>query len=329
MKILKDITHLKLNNTAVAIGKFDGIHKGHRLIMDELINSKKEGLTAVVFTFSKSPYSVVNHSNSKYILTNSEKYSFYEKIGVDIVIEYPMTEELILMDREVFLKNILIEKLDMKKIICGNDFCFGHNRLGNIEFLEENSKTYDYQLKVFEKLLDNEKQISSTLVRNLISEGDIEKANALLGYPYTIIGKVIHGNEIGRTIDFPTANIVPGRDKILPPNGVYFSTTNISGKEYYCVTNIGSKPTVTNEKNIIVETNVLDFKGNLYDSLLEIRLYKFHRSEVKFENLEALKKQIMYDAGCCRDYFNKLLDLKQWQEGIYGNKKSYIGCYSI
>ena len=306
MRILKDITHLQLNNTAVAIGKFDGIHKGHKLIMDELINSKKDGLTSVVFTFSKSPYSIVDHKDSKYILTNSEKYSFYEKIGVDIVIEYPMTEELIFMDREIFLKNILIEKLGMKKIICGDDFRFGHNRLGDIDFLKKNSEIYHYQLKVFEKLIDNEKEISSTLVRDMISVGNIEKANDLLGYPYTIIGKVVHGNEIGRKINFPTANIIPYEDKILPPNGVYFSITNISGKEYCCITNIGNKPTVTNEKKIIVETNVLDFSGNLYDSLLEIKLYKFHRKERKFENLESLKNQISYDAKCCREYFKIL-----------------------
>lgn len=304
MRIIKDITHLQLNNTAVAIGKFDGIHKGHKLIMDELIKSKEDGLTSVVFTFSKSPYSLVNNKDTKYILTNEEKYDFYKKIGVDIIVEYPMSKELIEMDREVFLKDILIDKLGMKRIICGADFRFGHNRLGDIVYLERNCDRYDYKLKVFEKLVDNEKEISSTLVRKLISKGDMEKANDLLGYPYTIIGKVVHGNEIGRTISFPTANIVPAYDKILPPNGVYFSTTNIFGKDYCCITNIGSKPTVTTEKRIIVETNVLDFDGDLYDYILEIRLYKYHRIEKKFDGLESLKEQISYDERCCREYFS-------------------------
>lgn len=303
MRIFKDITHLKLNNTAVAIGKFDGIHKGHRLIMNELIRSKKEGLTAVVFTFSKAPSNFLNYNEARYILTNSEKYGFYEKTGVDAVIEYPMSEELIRMDREAFLREILIDKLDMKKIICGADFHFGHNRLGNISFLKDNQSKYGYRVKVFDKLVEGRREISSTFVRKLISEGNIEKANNLLGYPYTIIGNVVHGNEIGRTIKFPTANIVPDADKILPPNGVYFSKVNIDGKEYRGITNIGNKPTVSNEKKVNIETNILEYSGDLYNHLLEIRLYKFHRMERKFDSIDLLKNQIAYDVCCCRKYF--------------------------
>ena len=125
----------------------------------------------------------------------------------------------------------------------------------------------------------------------------------MLGYPYTIIGKVVHGNEIVRTINFPTANIIPDTEKLFPPNGVYFTKVNINGKDYKCVTNIGKRPTVGDNHLINVETNIFDFTGDLYDTILEVRFYKYHRSEIKFESTDELKKQIEYDAVCCKDFF--------------------------
>lgn len=302
MQIIRNVENFELNNTAIAIGKFDGIHKGHRLIMEELAASKAQDLKAVVFTFSKSPDSIVKSDNLKYLLTNEEKYRFYEKMGIDVVIEYPMSEKLLCMEREGFLKDVLVYKLGMKKIICGDDFKFGHNRLGDTKYLFDNALKYGYNVKVFDKLKINKTDISSTLVRGLISEGEIEKSNDMLGYPYTIIGKVVHGNEIGRTINFPTANIIPDKEKLLPPNGVYFTKVNINGKDYKCVTNIGKRPTVGDNHLINVETNIFDFTGDLYDTILEVRFYKYHRSEIKFESTDELKKQIEYDAVCCKDF---------------------------
>ena len=306
MKIIRDIINLKLKNTAVAVGKFDGIHKGHRLIMEELKNSRKEGLLSVVFTFSRSPLEIINHNNQKYILTGYEKYRFYEKSGIDVVVEYPMSDELINMSDKNFVKDILMEKLGTRKIICGNDFRFGYNRQGDIAFLKAMGIEFGYEVKVFHKLQDDRRDISSSRIRNEILNGNIEKANDLLGFPYTIIGEVTHGNEIGRTIDFPTANIVPDDDKLLPPNGVYFTRINIGKKDYDCVTNIGLKPTVSNMKKTGVETNIFDFSGDLYGELLEIRFYKYHRREKKFNNLDELKKQIINDALLCRDFFKKV-----------------------
>lgn len=302
MQIIRNVENFELNNTAIAIGKFDGIHKGHRLIMEELAASKTQDLMAVVFTFSKSPDSIVKSDNLKYLLTNEEKYRFYEKMGIDVVIEYPMSEKLLCMEREGFLKDVLVDKLGMKKIICGDDFKFGHNRLGDTKYLFDNALKYGYNVKVFDKLKINNTDISSTLVRELIFEGEIEKSNDMLGYPYTIIGKVVHGNEIGRTINFPTANIIPDKEKLLPPNGVYFTKVNINGKDYKCVTNIGKRPTVADNHLINVETNIFDFTGDLYDTILEVRFYKYHRSEIKFESTDELKKQIEYDAVCCKDF---------------------------
>lgn len=307
MQIIRNVKNIKLDNTAIAIGKFDGIHKGHRLIMNELAASKTQNLCAVVFTFSKSPDSLVKTDSRKYLLTKEEKYRFYEKMGIDIVIEYPVSKRLLCMERESFLKDVLINQLGMKKIICGCDFKFGHNRLGDTKYLFDNALKYGYNVKVFDKLKVNEKDISSTLVRGLISDGDIEKSNEMLGYPYTIIGKVVYGNQIGRTINFPTANIIPDEKKLLPPNGVYFTKANINGKAYKCITNIGKRPTVTDKEQINVETNIFDFNGDIYNTIIEVSFYKYHRSEIKFEDTDRLKKQISFDVQCCKQFFDKEL----------------------
>lgn len=298
MKIIKDtelINNIKLNNTAVAVGKFDGVHIGHELIMRELKLSKNDGMATVVFTFSDSPRNVVDNEDAKYITVRDEKYRLYEKHEVDYVIEYPMTKELINMTREEFLENILIKRLGMKRIICGDDFRFGYKRLGDVKFLEDNAREFGYTVDVISKLKVHNENVSSTLIRDLIKKGDVCEAGKLLGHPYTIIGEVVHGNQLGRTINFPTANIIPDKDKILPPFGVYFTKVIIDGDEQIGITNIGKKPTVSNNDIIGVETNILDFDKDIYGKIIEVQFYKYHRPESKFENLTALKKQIEYD----------------------------------
>lgn len=302
MKIINNISDLQLNNTAISIGKFDGIHKGHRLLIDELLKLKDKGLLATIFTFSKAPNEIIKHSHEKVILTKNERYRFYESIGIDVLVEYPTSDELIHMDREAFLKNILIDEMGMKAIVCGKDFKFGFNRLGNIEFIKKMSGTYGYVPVILEKLKDNNSDISSTRIRKLIEDGNILEVNRLLGYSYSIIGQVVHGNEIGRTINFPTANIIPDNDKLLPPNGVYFTKVKIGDITYKGITNIGKKPTVTRSELIGVETNVLDYSGDLYDQILNIEFLHYHRKEMKFDSIEDLKNQITYDEQCCRKF---------------------------
>lgn len=304
MKIVKNVDEIQFNNSSVAIGKFDGLHRGHHILVDELVKDKEEGLLSVIFTFSKPPVTLTSDREPEYILTKEEKYALYEECGIDVVVEYPLTDELIHMDREDFLKNILIDKLGMKRILCGTDFRFGYERKGTPEYLYENSEKYGYKVIVFDKLKEGFNEISSTLIRREIAEGNIEKANKLLGYNYSVIGEIVHGNALGRTIEFPTANIIPSSDKLLPPFGVYFTTVDIDGKKYKCITNIGCKPTVTDNKIVGVESNLLGFLGDLYGKVLKFEFYHYHRPEQKFKSLEELKKQLLFDKKCCEEYFD-------------------------
>ena len=302
LKIVRNPEKIKFNNASVAIGKFDGLHRGHHILIDELRKDKERGLTTVIFTFSKSPLTIEETSDVRYILTKDEKYHFYEQCGIDVVIEYPLCNSLIHMDREDFLKSILIEKIGMKKIICGTEFKFGYMRKGTKEYLIENAEMYGYEVKVFEKLKEGIDDISSTLIREHIRKGEIEAANKLLGYPYMIVGEIVHGNEIGRTINYPTANIIPDREKLLPPNGVYFTRVDIDGVSYKCITNIGIKPTVTENKMVGVESNIIGYHGDLYGRSLCFEFMHYHRTEKKFESLDELKKQLVSDEKCCKEY---------------------------
>src|SRR5574344_17785 len=301
LKIITNINDLQLNNTAIAIGKFDGIHKGHRLLVEELLNFKAKGYLATIFTFSKTPNEIIRHSYEKSILTKEEKYMYYENMGIDVIVKYTTSDELLGMNKEEFLSKILVGKLGIKAIVCGNDFKFGHNRTGDTVYLEQMSKKYGYTSIIIDKLKDHNSDISSTRIRSLIAKGQIEEVNRLLGYSYNIIGQVVHGNEIGRTINFPTANIIPNPNKLLPPNGVYFTKVNIDGTEYDGITNIGKKPTVSNTDTISVETNILNYNGNLYGKILCIEFFHYHREEKRFVDIDELKKQISMDVECYKN----------------------------
>ena len=293
---------LKLTNTCIAIGKFDGIHKGHSIIIDWLKNSKDKGYTSVIITFQKVDKGIFNVDNHKFILTDEEKYKIYEEKGIDYVIECPITEELISTDKEDFLREILIEQFGMKQIVCGSDFRFGYKREGDVNYLLEEADRYGYLVKVFDKLQENSAIISSTRIRHLIEEGNVEEANKLLNHPYRIKGKVIHGNEIGRTLNYPTANVVSEVDKILPAKGVYFTKTYYNGKLYDSITNVGNRPTVVDDNKIVIETHILDFEGEIYDEYIEILFYMYHRKEQKFSSCTELAENLKKDAVIRRKY---------------------------
>lgn len=304
---LSEIEELNIENTAIALGKFDGLHKGHLEVMRRLTEEKTNGLKALVFTFSNNPKNFLKPENEKKsgnkLFTVKEKLMVYERMGIDIIVVYPLETGILGMEPETFIKNILVEKLGVKKVVCGENFRFGKDRKGDTNSLKLFGKKYGFRADVLPMISDQGEVISSTLIRGLISDGEIEKANRLLGYQYTIVGKVVHGNEIGRTIDTPTANIIPDEDKLLPPFGVYLSLCEIDGKIYGGITNIGIKPTVTEDKKkITVETYFLNYAGDLYGRILEIKLVKHTRNEIKFSGLTQLKEQLEKDKDMCRKY---------------------------
>lgn len=286
--------------SAVALGKFDGLHKGHRALIEKLKESEKEGLKSVVFTFTRAPKELLEHERQKYILTSFEKRLFMEKNGIDILIECPLSEEILSMEPEKFIEDILCKKLTVKRIICGEDFRFGHNRSGDTELLDKICMKYKYEALVIKKLKYNKRDISSTYIREAISKGNIELVNELLGYPYTVIGVVVDGNKLGRTMGFPTANLIPEDDKLLPPNGVYRTIAVVDEKEYRAITNIGTRPTVNGENIITIETNLVDVSIDLYEKTIELHFFEFIRPEKKFGSMEELKMAVFKDIDYCR-----------------------------
>ncbi len=300
MKIISEKSFEKLNNTVLTIGKFDGIHKGHQLLISELSKIKKEGYESVFFTFKKAPKEVLSMQNPEYILTPEEKEAFLEKQDIDYYIEYPCDEEVLSTDAKAFIEEIIVGKIGAKKIVCGTDFRFGKGRRGDVRLLKSLEEVYDYKVIVINKLQYENTDISSTRIKEFVNSGKIEQVNEMLGYNYTIIGKVVEGKQIGRNIGFPTANIIPAKRKLLPPNGVYYTKTSIDGIMYKCVTNVGKKPTVSDTDNINVETCILGYAGDLYGKTLEIEFYKYVRSERKFDSLGELKHQIDMDVEGCK-----------------------------
>ena len=237
------------------------------------------------------------------IYTEEEKKNLLEHMGMDVLVSYPFDKASLSMEPEDFVRDILIEKLDAKVIVVGSDFRFGHNRRGDVKLLEELSLKYGYQLQVFEKVTMEGDIVSSTRIRSELSKGKMELAARLLGEPYSITGEVVHGRKLGRTIGMPTINMALPKEKLLPPNGVYASITEIDGKEYQGVTNIGVKPTVGAEEERLAETYIFDYRGDLYGRVLKVSLYAYERPEKKFASVEELKQQMERDKEFGKGYF--------------------------
>ncbi len=301
MKIISDKEFQKLNNTVLTIGKFDGLHKGHQTLISKMKEYKKEGFTSVLFTFKKAPKEVLDMKESEYILAPSEKCAFLEKRGLDYYIEYPCDEEVLSTTAREFIERIIVGKIGAKKVVCGTDFRFGKGREGDIAMLKSLEREYGYETIVLDKLQYANADISSSWIREAVKDGNIEFANKLLGYTYTVIGKVVTGRKIGRNLGFPTANIIPDEKKLLPPNGVYYTKAYINGVLYKGVTNIGKKPTIDDNNDINIETCFLGYSGDLYGETMEIEFYKYVRSEMKFDSLQELKNQIEKDVKGCID----------------------------
>lgn len=281
----------KMKETAVTLGKFDGVHIGHKRLISEILNGKEtEGLRTVLFSFDTSK---IKGQNS--LTTTDERIELCKNKGIDDVIFFPVTKETMAIEPEKFIEEILVKKLDARMIVTGRDFCFGKNRSGNVEMLRAYADKYGYQLIVVDSVMMFGERVSSSKIKSCILEGDIEGANVRLGHRYFMQGEILSGKQIGRTIDTRTANIIPGENKICPPNGVYKTKILIDGVEYKSVTNVGTCPTLKDENKLTVETHIFDFDDNIYGKKVNIYFEKFIRYEKKFNNIDELKQQIALD----------------------------------
>ena len=307
MQIIRQTTEFNLEkNTAVAIGKFDGIHKGHEKLLEKIMMQKEKGLKTVIFTFDPLPAILFGQTQIKELTTRQEKEEIFERMGVDILIEFPLTESTASMSPENFIEEILVQKMNTAYVAAGTDLSFGYKGKGDAALLKNLSGKFNFCVEIIEKVCHNKREISSSYIREEIERGNMENAAALIGNAYSISGIVEHGNQLGRTLSMPTVNLLPDERKLLPPYGVYFSRINMDGKFYCGVTNIGSKPTVSNENRPGVETYIFGFEEEIYDKKITVYLDHYRRPEKKFAGIEQLRAQLMEDKKAGRDYyFNK------------------------
>ncbi|WP_051437787.1 riboflavin biosynthesis protein RibF [Eubacterium xylanophilum] len=274
-----------LNRTVVCIGKFDGLHRGHQVLINSLENEAE--IDKVLFTFPLP--------GEKNIYTEDEKRFLAEKIGVDTYVECPFDESFRSMSPEQFVSDILVNECHAMAICVGDDFRFGKDRAGDKLLLQALSIKYGYSVKIVRKETYNEEEISSTRIRKCIAEGDICAANDMLGTPLFIMGKIEHGNQIGRTIGFPTTNVILDQTKLAPKFGVYLTENHVAGGTYRGITNIGVKPTIAKDNVVSAETFLKDFSGDIYGETIRTELIEFVRPEMKFGSIDELKKQINID----------------------------------
>ena len=283
--------------TVVAIGKFDGIHRGHMEILRQMFQFKRMGLSTAIVTFTTSPQSVLQADPAGGVLTtNREKRKIFSELGIDYSVELPFDHEVMRISPEQFVRQILVERLKMEAIVCGMDCRFGYLGAGNVQTLQKMGSELLFDTVVVDDVFWNDEKISSSLIRRELSAGRIENANAMLMRPYLFYGEVVHGRKIGRTLGMPTINLIPEEEKLLPPNGVYYSRVLHMGQEYRSITNIGSKPTIEGEKpRFGVESYLYHFSEEIYGDFLYVSLYQYVREEMRFDTVDALKAQMQKD----------------------------------
>lgn len=302
MEYIRETTEIRITEpTVISLGKFDGLHMGHKLLVDTMLKKRQEGLKTVMFTFDIPPKTIISRESRDLLTTREEKELVFSQTGIDYLIEYPFTEEVRTMEPETFIR-MLVKKLNVRCIVAGTDFRFGHNRSGDYRTLEKYSDLYGYETLILKKREYRQREISSTFIREEIQAGNMEMANMLLGYDYFVKGYVSHGKGLGHTLGIPTVNLVPPSGKLLPPLGVYVSRVLVEQKAYGGITNIGRKPTVAEDNPIGVETHIFDFEEEIYGKEIVIQFLHFVRNEMKFDTMEALKVQMIRDIEKGKSY---------------------------
>lgn len=313
MKIHRDLNSFQAKNPVLTIGTFDGVHLGHRKIITRLQEIAREiNGESVIFTFDPHPRKVVapNESSLRILTTLNEKIELFEQSGIDHLIIYPFTTEFAQLSYEQFVEEILVGQIHTKYLVVGYDHKFGKNRQGDFEFLKNCAARLDFQIEKLDVLLMNESSVSSTKIREALQKGDVETANAFLGYPFTLHGTVVEGQQFGRKIQFPTANIeASDPDKIIPGFGVYAVQVKVQEQWYQGMLNIGNRPTVNNNADHrSIEVHIFNFEADIYDLPIELRFLKKLREEQKFPSIDMLKEQLAKDKANTLFYFQSVPD---------------------
>ena len=303
MREITDITTFTTQQpTVLTIGTFDGVHLGHQKIIERVVAiARQEGLLATIFTFFPHPRMVVQHDKGlKLIHTLEEKKQLLQQLGVDLLVVQPFNEAFAQLTAEEFVSTILVQHLNVKKVIIGYDHRFGRNRTANINDMRLFGEKYGFAVEEISVQEVDEVSVSSTKIREALNKGDVTTAEHYLGTPYSLTGTVVHGLKLGRTLGYPTANIQVTEDyKLIPKDGVYVVYSYIGGQKVYGMMSIGKNPTIEG-KGASIEVYFFDFNGDLYDRELTIYFVKYLREERKFSSVALLKKQLQDDETTAR-----------------------------
>lgn len=305
MKIIEDRFEniLVKDELSIALGTFDGVHRGHKEIIETaVLEAKKRGIKSAVFTFNKHPFEVLKPDASINLLTDSfTKSEIIKSLGVDYLFFIEFSRNFAGIEPDEFL-DLLKNRLNACVLVCGFNYTFGKFGRGDINLLMRSQDKLDYNLNVIDKVSFQGRDISSSIIRNKIELGDIEEANQLLGHKYPFIGKVIKGKQLGRLLGFPTANIsIP--DNLCIKNGIYITFVYVDGVCYPSVSNIGYSPTFNQNKRLI-EAHIFNYSGDLYSKVIKVEFLKFIRNEMKFSSMDELKEQVFSDMNTAKTYFS-------------------------
>ncbi|MCR4567033.1 MAG: bifunctional riboflavin kinase/FAD synthetase [Pseudobutyrivibrio sp.] len=306
MKYLRTLFDIKISEpTAITVGKFDGIHRGHNLLTTDIISKKADGLKSCLITFTNSPRFELSDDESPSLITNKERVFMLDNNGLDYLIECPFDKKLMETGPTEFIE-FLVNNLNMKYMVAGSDFTFGYKGAGNVDLLRELAPRFGFDLNIIDKIKKNNRDISSTYIREELKAGNIDSVNEMLGYEYFVWGEVVHGAHLGHTIGIPTINIMPEPCKLVPKFGVYVTTIDFDGRIYHGVTNVGTKPSVSDKNIVGIETHILDYNGDLYGTFVKVTFKSFLRPEIKFASIDELQEQMSKDKIKAKDYFNSL-----------------------
>lgn len=297
MQLIRDINTVGNEEVVATLGFFDGVHKGHRFLIEQVRNNAKQlGLRSMVITFDQHPRNVLNQDfQPKLLNTFNEKIALLQETGIDYCCVLPFTEELSKLSSFEFLKTIIRDKLKVKNLIIGHDHRFGHSRKESFEQYKQYGTMLGITIEQSAPYTENNITISSSVIRRLLEQGKTEEANYYLGYNYFLSGKVIHGEKIGRQIHFPTANLAVDEQKQLPMPGIYAVRVGIKEKTYNGMLNLGTRPTIDNSRKTTIEVNIFDFDQHIYNETINIFFVKRIRDEQKFSNIQLLAEQLKKD----------------------------------
>ncbi len=316
MKVYNSFDEIKYDkNTVLTVGTFDGVHKGHQIIIGRLLEiARKEKLRPVLVTIHPHPQIVLRKKGTgalKMLTSIEERLTLFENYGIEHILVIPFSYEFSLTSPEDFVKKFLLEKIGMKKILIGYDHLFGKDREGSKDLLDNLSSEFNFEVERMEARMNNDSIISSTIIRQYLLNHEIKEAASLLGYNYHLRGKVVVGDRRGHTIGYPTANVRPNDPhKLMPANGVYLVHAKIKNQIYYGMANIGTRPTFTDDIMPTLEVNFFDFNEEIYGKYITVNFLEFLRKEVKFDSLEALLNQLEEDKKSCQQRIKILYKYK-------------------